>query len=221
MKKLRNLMVIVFLLIPTFIETIIIPNNNVVQAKVRKHKSKTRKAKPVKKIEIGQVYLDVYSSSCIKLLDQDNYALLDFNDRPKPYFDDGELYMLEFNMGKYTKKGDQYIFHMETNQFTRISFMDMKRWKAKQYSYSDGPAADYTSPNDTSHSMIMYPKKGRYYVKSYFKGKRYMGTDKLEYYSNSIKGVKHSTFPNNAQEFLQQFTYISEKEVNKLYLKGK
>ncbi|UQS83013.1 hypothetical protein [Bombilactobacillus thymidiniphilus] len=221
MQKLRNSIIIMFLLVPIYSELALPSNNNVCQARTHSIKPKQTQKKSVSKIKIGKIYSDPYGFSCIKFIDKCNYVVLLLNGNPESFFRDGESYPLEFYIGKYTRKGSKYILHKDTNQHTSIYFLDMKRFRKKQYSDIDGPGSNYTNPKDKSYSMIMYLKNGKYYVRNYYDSKRSMGSYQLRHYPNHIGGVKNSTFPNNAQEFLSNFTYISRDRVRDLSSKGK
>ncbi|UQS83008.1 hypothetical protein [Bombilactobacillus thymidiniphilus] len=203
-QKLRNFIMIVFLFIPTFTETITIPNTNVVQAKTIKHKRKSHKAKSAKKIEIGQVYWNDKSYSCIKLLDKENYAVIKLDSAPQQAFKDGDFSQTYFYTGKYVRNGSTYILHGQTNDVASVSFMDMHQVNKKEYSYSYGPQRGKQS------NINIYQKRGIYYSTIYQDGKKNVGAPLIKQ-SNSIKYVKGSIFPNNYQEFFQQFTYVPDK----------
>ncbi|UQS83011.1 hypothetical protein [Bombilactobacillus thymidiniphilus] len=201
-KILRNLIIIIILFVPIRTE-IIIPASNIVSAGASHHFKTKKSSRPVKKIKIGQVYWNYGYGYGIKFVDQTHYAIVRVDSSPQRIFADNDNAVIDFYYGIYSRKANHYLLSKRVSSVISISFMDMKRWREKQYTFID------ESYNQKSNRSELYLKNGRYYIASVSKKNKLEDAYALSKYTNKIKGVKNTTFPNNSQEFLQQFHYLS------------
>ncbi|UQS83009.1 hypothetical protein [Bombilactobacillus thymidiniphilus] len=205
-KKLYISIVVSLLLTLVMVENPCHDGNNVIQAQIKTSKNQRKQQYQVKKIKIGQVYYFVHRYNdeklYIKLLDQQRYSVIILNSNPSRSFKNGDFYKIDFYTGQYFIKNNDYILNSPTNDFSSVYFTNNKKLKRKQYSFISGP--EYVKVD----AMNMHLKKDKYVI----------GLSKIEIdpsyplfkHNNTIQGFKDSIFPNNSDEFFQQFSYVPE-----------
>ncbi|UQS84197.1 hypothetical protein [Bombilactobacillus thymidiniphilus] len=120
---------------------------------------------------------------------------------PKDTLDNTDYPQVDLHTGKYIRTDNIYKLYGKTNDFSAVYFIGMDQIRKNQYYYSEGPKSI------SMYNVKLYFKNGKYYGTYKFRRKWYDGIPLVKQ-GNYIKNVKGSIFPNNSQEFLQQFHYL-------------